>query len=74
MAVALERQDVRAQAIEEEAIVADDHGTARERLQRLFERTQRFDVEVIGRFVEQQDVAALLQHLRHMDAVALTAR
>ena len=32
------------------------------------------DVEVVGRLVEQEHVAALLEHLRQMDAVALAAR
>jgi selenophosphate synthetase-related protein len=59
MAVALEREDVRREAIEEEAVMADDHGAAREILDRLFERAQRLDVEIVGRLVEQQDVAAL---------------
>src|SRR3546814_4788870 len=67
MAVALERQDVRREAIEEEAVVADDHHAAREILKRLFEGGERFGVEVVGRFVEQEDVAALLQHLGDMD-------
>src|SRR3546814_863312 len=67
MAVALEREDVRREAIEEEAVVADDHRAARKILQRLFECRQRFGVEIVGRFVEQQHVAALFQHLRHMD-------
>ena len=31
---------------------------SREILQRLFQRPQRIDVEVIGRFVEQQQVGA----------------
>ncbi len=35
---------------------------------------QRLDVEVVGRLVEQQDVAALLEHLGDVDAVALAAR
>ncbi len=35
---------------------------------------QRLDVEVVGRLVEQQDVAAGLEHLGHVHAVALTAR
>src|SRR3546814_8437417 len=74
MAIALERQDVRREAIEEEAVVADDHGAAREIFERFFERRERFGVEIVGRFVEQQDVAALFQHLRHMDAIALAAR
>src|SRR3546814_674358 len=74
MAVALEREDVRREAIEEEAVMADDHRAAREILQRLFECGERFGVEIVGRFVEQQHVAALFQHLGHMDAVALAAR
>jgi hypothetical protein len=52
--------------------VADDHGAAGEIFERGFERLQRFDVEVVGRFVEQQDVAAL-QQLGEVDAVAFTA-
>ena len=38
VAVALEGQDVGGQAVEEEAVVADDHGAAGEILQRLFQR------------------------------------
>ena len=52
----------------------DDHGAAGEVLDRVFQRAQRFDVEVVGRLVQQQHVAALLQHLGHVHAVALTAR
>jgi len=74
MAVALEREDVRGETIEEEAVMADDHRAACERLQRLLERTQRLDVEIVGRLVEQEDVATLLEHLGHVHAVALTAR
>ena len=42
--------------------------------QRFFERAQRLDVEVVGRLVEQQHVAAALQHLGQVHAVALAAR
>src|SRR5262249_25511248 len=52
MAVAFEGQDVRRDAVEEPAIMADDDRAAGEILQRLFERTQRVDVEIVGRFVE----------------------
>ena len=38
------------------------------------ESAQRLRVEVVGRLVEQQQVAALLQHLGEMHAVALAAR
>jgi hypothetical protein len=39
----------------------------------VLEGPQRVDVEVVGRFVEQQHVAAAAQHLGQLDAVALTA-
>ena len=74
MAVALERQDVRRQPIEEEAIVADDHRAAGEGFQGFLKRPQRLDVEIVGRLVEQEDVAALLEHLGHVDTVAFAAR
>jgi hypothetical protein len=35
------------------AVVADDDGAAGEVEQRLFERSKRVDVEVVGRLVEQ---------------------
>ena len=73
VAVALEGQDVGRDAVQEPAIVADDHGAAGEAVQRLFQCPQGIDVQVVGRFVKQQDVGARLQHLRQMDAVALTA-
>src|SRR5215216_6579650 len=73
VAVAFEREDVGGEAVEEEAVVADDHRAAGEILERLLERAQSLDVEVVGRLVEQQHVAALLEHLGEMDAVALAA-
>ena len=43
------------------------------RSERLFERAQRVDVEVVGGLVEQQHVAAALQQLRQVQPVALAA-
>src|SRR5579871_4017042 len=60
-------------AVEEPAVVRDDHGAAGEVEKRLFERAQRVDVEVVRRLVEKQDVAARTQELREMDAVPLAA-
>ena len=74
LAVALEGEHVRRNAIEKPAVVADDHGAAGEIQQRLLERAERVDVEIVGRLVEQQQVAALLQELGEMDAVAFAAR
>src|SRR5215208_5857811 len=58
LGVALEGEDVGGEAVEEEAVVADDHRAAGEILQRVLERAQGFDVEVIRGLVKQQDVAA----------------
>ena len=74
VAVALERQHVRRDPVEEEAIMADHHRAAGEVLQRGLQRRQRLDVEVVGRLVEQQEVRAFLQHLGQVHAVALAAR
>src|SRR5881628_2384499 len=54
----LEGEDVRGDAIEEPAVVADDGGAAREVEQRVLEGAQRVDVEVVGGLVEEQHVAA----------------
>jgi hypothetical protein len=40
----------------------------------FFERAQGFDVQVVGGLVEQQHVAAFLQHLGQVHAIALAAR
>ena len=74
MAVALESEDVGGEPVEEHAVVRNDHGAAGEILQRILKRAKRLGVEIVGRFVEQDDIAALFQKLRHMYAVALTAR
>ena len=58
LAIAFESQDMSANTIEEPAIMADHEGAAREVQERFFERPERVDVQVIGRFVEKQDVAA----------------
>src|SRR5664279_5191744 len=74
LAVALEREHVRRDAVEEPAVVADDDGAAAEREERLFEGAQRVDVEVVRGLVEEQQVAALLERPREMEAVHLAAR
>src|SRR3546814_7508650 len=71
MRVALEGEDVGGDAVQEPAVVRDHEGVARELEQRVFERAQGLDVEVVGRFVEQQHVAALQQRLGQVQAAAL---
>src|SRR5687767_5276366 len=46
LAVALEGEDVRGDAIEEPAVVRDDHRAAGEVEQRNLERPQRIDIEI----------------------------
>ena len=43
-------------AIEEPAIVADDHRAAGVILQRILKGAQGIHVEIVGRFVEQQHI------------------
>jgi hypothetical protein len=54
---------VRRDAVEKPAIVGDDHRATGELEQRLFERTQRLDVEIVGGLVEQDQIAAGLEQL-----------
>ena len=74
MAVALKRQNVRGKPVKKEAIVADNHGAACETFQSILQRAQGFHVQIVGRLIEQQHIAAFFQHLSHMYAVAFTAR
>ena len=55
-AVALERQDVRGNAVEEPAIMRDHHGAAGEIEQGFFQCAQGVDIEIVGWLVEQDDV------------------
>ena len=74
LAVAFGRQNVRTDAIEEPAVMADDHDAASKFEQRIFQGTQGFHVQVITGFVQQQHVAALHQRLGQVQATAFAAR
>ena len=54
VAVPFERQDVRGQPIEEPPVVAYDDGAADKVGDSFFQCSQRIDVVVVRRFVEQQ--------------------
>src|SRR5947209_2911228 len=51
LAVPLERKNVRGDAVQEPAVVTDDHHAAAEVQQGIFQGTQGLHVEVIGRLV-----------------------
>ena len=74
LAVAFGRQNVHTDAIEEPAVMADDHDAASKFEQRIFQGTQGFHVQVITGFVQQQHVAALHQRLGQVQATAFAAR
>ena len=56
MAVAFEGEDVGGEAVQEHAVVTDDDGAAGEVFQSFFEGGEGFGVEVVGWFVEEEDV------------------
>src|SRR5438270_4487012 len=73
LTVAFKGEDVGRDAIEKPTVMRDDDGAAGIIEQRLCERAQRVDIEIVGRLVEQEKVGALLQHLCEMHPVALAA-
>src|SRR5205807_725075 len=73
-ALALEGEDVRGDPVQEPAVVADDDGTPSEIDERLFERAQSVDVEVVRRLVQEKEVSSAFQRPREMEPVHLAAR
>ena len=65
---------LRDHAVHELAIVRRHQQRAGPRLQERLEPDDRFDVEVVGRLVHQQDVGRAEQHARHRDAHLPAAR
>ena len=74
LAITLVGENMCGDAVEEPAIVRDDDGAAGEAEQGFFQCAQRFDVKIIGRFIEQQQVAAALEQLGQVYTIAFTAR
>jgi hypothetical protein len=74
LTIAFERKNMCTYAIQKPAIMRDDYSGSRELQECLFQRSQRFDIEVVSRFVEQQQVATGAQHLGQVYAVTFTAR
>ncbi len=63
LAVALERHDVCRHAVEEPAVVGDDHRAAGEKFQRLLHGPDRVHVQVVCRLVQQDDRVTLASRL-----------
>ena len=73
-AAAVELEDPAGDVVEEVAIVGDDQHRARIVAQVLFQPGGRLGVEMVGRFVEQQQVGLFEQQPAERDAAALAAR
>ena len=73
LTVAFKGEHVRGDAVQEPAVVRDDHDAAGEVEDGFFKGAQGFDVEIVGRLVEQQQVAAFLQQFGEVQAVAFAA-
>ena len=58
MRLTFKGEHVGGDAIEEPAVMADDHGTTGKIFERRFQRPQRFDVQIIGWFVKQEQIGA----------------
>ena len=52
--MSFEQKQMCADAVQEETVVADDHRATGERAKGVFQHTHRIDVQVVGRFVQQQ--------------------
>ena len=52
--------------------MGNDHCTTGEFQKRIFQRRQRFNIEVVGRFVQKQEISPLLQGEREIQSVTLT--
>ena len=74
LAIPFEGKDVGSRLVQEIPVVADDDGAAREVLDGLFEHLQRRDIEIIRGLIEDEEVAAVAQHLGDLHAVALPSR
>src|SRR5688572_2331048 len=72
--IALGRENMGRDTVEKPAVVRDHEHAARELEQRVFERAQRLDVEIVRRFVEQQHVAAGDQRFGEVQPPALAPR
>ena len=61
MTIPFEGKNMSRQPVQEPAIVGDNHHAARESFDCTFKRPERFYIQVIGWFVQQQQVGASLQ-------------
>ena len=61
-------------AVQEPAVMTDNHCTAGKVLKGFFQRTYCLNVQVVCRFIEQKNVSALFKHHTKVQAVTFTTR
>ena len=71
--LAFEDERARDDVVDEGAVVADQQQRARPRRQPLLEELERFDVEIVGRFVQHEDIDRAGQQPRQEQPVPLAA-
>jgi len=59
-------EDMGGDTVEEEAVMACDDRAAAELIERLFEGTERFGVQIVRRLIEEQKITALLERERQI--------
>ena len=71
MACAPEGDDVLDGSLEEGTIVAHDDQRPRPVVQKILQRAQCVEIEVVGRLVQEQDIGPLRQHQQQIKAAPL---
>jgi hypothetical protein len=65
---------MRGNAVEKPAVVRNNHGATSKIFEAFFHGTQRIYINVVGRFVKQQDVTFGFQRQRQVQTVAFATR
>ena len=65
---------MRGDAVEKPTVVADNHGTPRKVVKTFFQCAESVDVDVVGGFVEENDVAFFFERHGEVKTVAFAAR
>jgi hypothetical protein len=74
LAIAFEGQDVGGNAVQKPAVVRNDDRAAGEIIKSVFQGAQGIDIQIVGRFVEQQNIGFAFDDVGQMQPVAFAAR
>ena len=69
--VPFEGQDMGGDSIQKPAVMADDNDATGNIFYGLFESPHNIDVEIVGRFIKEEDVGPFLEHAGQVHPVAL---